>query len=583
MNQARTLPALLMILLLPVTGSAANPLLVQQLQQGILAGDTAGTISALRQAISATEDAALREDLWRRLALLHRQSKALEDEAHAWTRAAEALAEQGSEMHPDIADYHQDASHAWQLAGEMHAALASAKASHRVDLANRSAHDQQRIRSRQRVHELALALGDQQTAMAHAPVRLRGGPARQPVPDPLTHIRGDYGKVNEDNFARVRVFFATDRKPTGDQRINRHFGNQRGELSFGSVEISVPANHKPGAIESPSLRSFEVRETPERHMVLLEIATHDGDEALRLMRETLVERDSDEAFVFVHGYNVSFAGAARRTAQLAYDMNFDGLPIFYAWPSRGSTLDYIADTAVVRHSGRHLFRFLEALVADSGAKRIHLVGHSMGNRALTDALELFSLRHADRQQPAFDQVIFTAPDVDSGLFQAMLPTLRPTARRMTLYASATDRALITSQRLHGAQPRAGQAGPNILIDPLIDTIDMTELGEDALGHSYFANHPDALTDLLALFWRNQAPEARCGLTAREQSPHLYWRFQQDQCDGRILLSAMALLRQYGDAAQDHAQQMLATAQTRQVPLAEAEWRAISQAIAVLAE
>lgn len=40
------------------------------------------------------------------------------------------------------------------------------------------------------------------------------------------------------------------------------------------------------------------------------------------------------AFIFVHGYNVTFEDAAKRTAQISYDLAFDGAPIFYSWPSQ---------------------------------------------------------------------------------------------------------------------------------------------------------------------------------------------------------------------------------------------------------
>jgi esterase/lipase superfamily enzyme len=49
------------------------------------------------------------------------------------------------------------------------------------------------------------------------------------------------------------------------------------------------------------------------------------------------------AFIFVHGYNVTFEDAARRTAQMSYDLSFDGAPVFYSWPSQGSLGDYLKD------------------------------------------------------------------------------------------------------------------------------------------------------------------------------------------------------------------------------------------------
>ena len=227
------------------------------------------------------------------------------------------------------------------------------------------------------------------------------------------------------------------------------------EARLGTAGISLPPQHLPGKIERPSVWTLDFREDPGRHVVLQSVPPLDGEEAYRQMREQLAQNKADSAFVFVHGFNVPFDEAAQRTAQMAYDMNFDGLPILYSWPSRGSVLSYIADTAVVNLSGRRLSLFLEDLVARSGAKRIHLVAHSMGNRAMTDALELFALRNSGKP-PAFDQVLFTAPDIDAGLFSEMMRTIRPVARRVTLYASDKDWALAVSRRVHGDAARAGQ-------------------------------------------------------------------------------------------------------------------------------
>ena len=51
----------------------------------------------------------------------------------------------------------------------------------------------------------------------------------------------------------------------------------------------------------------------------------------------------DDAFLFIHGYNVTFEGAARRTAQMAYDLGFNGAAVFYSWPSQGTPTAYTID------------------------------------------------------------------------------------------------------------------------------------------------------------------------------------------------------------------------------------------------
>jgi len=351
------------------------------------------------------------------------------------------------------------------------------------------------------------------------------------------------GAEGEAEAESVDVYYATDRARTGDTYPARYYGADRGELEYGVATVTIPKSHVPGRIEAPSIFSFEVSPSPARHIILASVEPVAAENLFGRMQRHLREADTDDAFVFVHGYNVSFEEAAKRTAQLAYDMGFNGLPVLYSWPSRGSTLAYMADAAVVRLSGRRLWHFLEELVERSGAKRIHLIAHSMGNRAVTDALELMALRRGDRD-PVFDQIIFAAPDVDAGLFAEMATTIRPLGRRLTLYASNEDWALAVSRKLHGDAPRAGQGGETILATPVIDSVDMSRLGEDMLRHGYFADDSSALVDLVSLFWQNPDPAVRCGLEERagggRQAP--VWDFEPSACDGATVLPLVARLR-----------------------------------------
>ena len=79
-----------------------------------------------------------------------------------------------------------------------------------------------------------------------------------------------------------------------------------------------------------------------------------------------------EAFVFVHGYNVTFEDAARRTAQMSYDLAFDGAPIFYSWPSAGSLDGYARDESNIEWTTPHLRDFLSDLALRSGAESIQV-------------------------------------------------------------------------------------------------------------------------------------------------------------------------------------------------------------------
>ncbi len=63
------------------------------------------------------------------------------------------------------------------------------------------------------------------------------------------------------------------------------------------------------------------------------------------MKERLAQsqRFKDHAVVFIHGYNTSFDFAIYRTAQVAYDLKFDGAAFAYSWPSGGGLASYTYD------------------------------------------------------------------------------------------------------------------------------------------------------------------------------------------------------------------------------------------------
>lgn len=371
----------------------------------------------------------------------------------------------------------------------------------------------------------------------------------QPVPPGIKSAGSDTSKTRSDGtggYREVDVYYATDRAQSGKPRPSEFYGSGRGELELGIATVTVPDLHTPGVLEAPSIWKLEFRPDPVKHVVLQSVEPLDPDSFFGRMQAEMDTRTNREAFVFIHGYNVQFDQAARRAAQMAYDMAYDGLPILYSWPSFGSTLMYVADTAVVRLSGRRLSRFLEDLAMRSGADTIHIVAHSMGNRALTDALELLALRLGQKEgdDPVFGQVVFAAPDVDAGLFQEMLPTIRPLAERLTLYASEQDWALTASRKLHGNALRAGLGGPHTLTSRDVDSVDMSTLGDDMLAHSYFADDSSALADLMTLFWQNADPVERCGMQEdRDTDDGLpVWRYQTGVCADRNLLNVLAHLR-----------------------------------------
>lgn len=307
------------------------------------------------------------------------------------------------------------------------------------------------------------------------------------------------------------------------------YSNRRGTLEVGTCEVTIPRIHKEGLLESPSLVRLEFRQDKAKHIVFAGATPLPWDSFQQQLRQRVSSSSRRDAFVFVHGFNVSFEEAARRTAQIAYDLKFDGAPIFYSWPSQGGLMQYTVDETNVEWTVPHLKRFLLDVSEQSGAQSVHLIAHSMGNRALTNALR--GIAHEfDGYGVPFNEVVLTAPDIDAEVFRRdIAPSIVRVAGRVTLYASSNDEALIASRRIHGF-PRAGDSGADLLVLPGIDTIDVSRVDNTFLGHSYYASNAAVLSDLVDLLKNSKPPEQRNWLRAIKQGPQNYW----------LLLDEMAL-------------------------------------------
>jgi esterase/lipase superfamily enzyme len=376
--------------------------------------------------------------------------------------------------------------------------------------------------------------------------------SRAPIARPAARNERRYAP-GKDGYATVRVFYGTNRARSGDARPAQFYGKGRGDLDFGYVDVSIPETHRIGELETQArwtMMTYMAGDvTSERRYVLLQkVAPLPRDQFVSALRGQVQAAAVKDVFIFVHGFNTSFEDASRRTAQLAYDLDFDGTPLMYSWPSQASTTAYTVDESVVDISGRRMAEFLETVMAQSGAARVHLIAHSMGNRTLLRALETYlAKRPPEQRHGLFGQIVFTAPDVDRDFFLDVMQGLEQSATRITLYASNNDLALKTSQKIHGA-PRAGLAGTDIIALRGLDTIDMSSVQADMLGHNYYAADSGAIYDLFRLLWRGEPPPQRCGMSDRARRDAPVWLFNVKVCEGGDLMQAGLLFKRFGARA-----------------------------------
>jgi len=285
--------------------------------------------------------------------------------------------------------------------------------------------------------------------------------------------------------------------------------------------VSIPRNHKIATLDEPSIWKFEFRADPKRHIKIISAIEDSYQSFYDEVSKRVASSQRKEVFVFIHGYNVSFEDAIHRTAQLAQDLKFDGVPIAYSWPSAASYEMYGADESTIEWTAPHLRWFLEDLAKRSGATTINLIAHSMGNRALTTALRSIMVEPRGAPLPHFRQIVMAAPDIDAGVFSQLAVALQGVGDRITIYASSRDRAILASQKFH-RYPRVGEAGSKITVIPHVDTIDASAVETDFAEHSYFGDSRSILFDLFEIFKSNLPPDERFGLSSISRGTKRYW-------------------------------------------------------------
>lgn len=325
----------------------------------------------------------------------------------------------------------------------------------------------------------------------------------------------------------IPVFFATDRRLSlsSDAHLCTFLdGRGEGVLTFGVAEVSIPPGHEIGKVERPSIWKFQFLENLERHVVITECEATDFGIWKSRASDRLHRTETKSALVFIHGFNVAFDDAIRRAAQIGYDLQFDGLISAYSWGSEGETVRYMADEDNVKLTIPLLIEFLAKLRNEVGVSTIHVIAHSMGNRALVGALE--KMPCPSQGTTYVEQAVLAAPDIDAELFKQAVADLKGKAKRFTLYGSSADDALRLSKSLRSGYPRAGDGGQDIVVVDGVDTIDATNVGTDlfGIGHSYFASKRTVLSDLHYVIRIPLPPSDRAGLVEATKDKTKYWIF-----------------------------------------------------------
>ena len=278
-------------------------------------------------------------------------------------------------------------------------------------------------------------------------------------------------------------------------------------MHYGTVSVTITQQYL-DSLQNQSWFARMFRSSPETHLKVTDLTPLSGAAFFASVQQVMQDARPGEkaALVYIHGFQTTFEEAAQRAGSIGYQLKMP-LTSFFSWPSRGRLAAYVADKNAADASASALADYLLSFVRESGAEKVHLIAHSMGNSALLQAVN----RPAMQQAIAagwlkFGQVILAAPDVDQGVFRTDAPELVRIADRVTMYASENDRALTLSKGL-ADYPRAGLVPPATVVSG-IDTLDVSDVNLTLLGHAFVADEIVVLEDMGHLVTRNAPPRMR---------------------------------------------------------------------------
>ena len=323
---------------------------------------------------------------------------------------------------------------------------------------------------------------------------LLGGCIETDVDGAATYVGSLGGMIDHSPPARpsvVQIFIASTRK--GESGPAAQEASTEG-TRYALTTLTFPPGHQAGAIERPMWGSGN----PGDHVVVAGRRELDADEfrgelASHISGRIGVNRD---ILVFVHGFNTSFEEARWRAGQIAADSRFGGVPILFTWPTRGELLGYASDKDSATASRDALEELFQDLAKTPGLGRIHILAHSMGCWLTMEALRELAIGGNRDLGGHLGEVMLAAPDIDMDVFAKQMARIQPA--KVTVFATANDRALSLSAFIADARPRVGAIDPSKAKDKAAleglgaKVYDLSAFSDGLIDHAVYADAPDVL-------------------------------------------------------------------------------------------
>ena len=339
----------------------------------------------------------------------------------------------------------------------------------------------------------------------------------------------------DGNPEHFQFFYSTNRVNDTYALANRGHAVNNG-LTFGTFDVRI----------SPYLPIEPRIWFNTKHMEWLSHKEMPQNDFSAQLRQAVQASPEKSVLIIVWGFRDWFQSAALKTAYTAYVLDMNTPVVLFDWPgNQGEGIrGYAASQRIATQSAPDLGRVLADVVRTTGAKKVWLMGSSLGCQTICDAFDWLA------NQPGLlteklDHVVLSAPDVSAEAFnESFAQHIKTFSRHLTAYVSSNDRALLVSYWVNRSRPlgrkmevsippeqRTGQYEFEEAIELLnlqnkgikeISIIDATPVNRTRNLHHFFTDSPEFFDDL---FRRLQQPEnnvSRPLYPVRSQEGSNYW-------------------------------------------------------------
>ena len=341
-------------------------------------------------------------------------------------------------------------------------------------------------------------------------------------------------------MAKLKLFYATNRKHVGDNRWNPdsygtdpssdrienlRFGKLTLEVDKAQITKHLKTNTGVGKGDGEKLAEYLSECVEKPNAIEISAFVEDIDKTLSDANQPSttrygsiamfteiqkIMRKSHDVLIFIHGFNVAWNEAVGSALALQEMLNSDAadatkrtMVVLFTWPSDGQALPFVSyksDQEEARGSGgavgRGFLKLRDFLIrlrrndSELCNQEFHILCHSMGNYVLQSAVAKIARHSNGPVMPRiFDHVFMCAPDVDDNALETgnALGRLHEITHNVTVYFNTGDIAMHVSDYTKGNPDRLGTAGsarPSF-VHSKIHQVDCSEIVTGFVEHSYY--------------------------------------------------------------------------------------------------